>query len=64
MMYALSTPKMITVRISVAISESTPARPIMAKIAVSAANTAQKSAQVNLLEERTMVAMSDPYVDL
>ncbi|WP_332748730.1 hypothetical protein [Hydrogenophaga sp.] len=35
----------------------------MAKIAVSAANTAAKSAQVNPLEERTMVAISDPQVD-
>jgi hypothetical protein len=47
---------MITVRISVAKSESTPRIPIFAKIAVRAANPAESAAQKNQLFE---VAMMD-----
>jgi hypothetical protein len=46
---------MTAVRMSVARSESTPAKPILAKIAVSAANTAENSAQVNQFDAMAML---------
>ena len=51
---APSTPSMTTVRISVARSESTPCKPSFAKMAVRAANTADKIAHRNQLEVVSM----------